>query len=151
MNGENWKRSLETFEIAFFEHAPGARHNIIQLFPQVPDKQKAWEDLVALTAKMVINEDYRVTNCMPLIFSLVFPLVPDKEKAWLEITRLVDFKDSQVDRTIKNSILSIFSSSFDKEEAWTDLLRLIGNAKKNNLRTATNIRILFKFQGYNPK
>jgi nucleoside phosphorylase/HEAT repeat protein len=139
MSDENWKHSLEIFEIAFFEHAPGARRNIIQIFPQVPDKQNAWVDLVALTAKMVINEDYRVTSCMPLIFSLVFPLVPDKEKAWLDITKLADFEDSQAERTIKNSMLSIFSSSLDKEEAWRDLLRLIGKSKKNNLRIATNI------------
>jgi hypothetical protein len=101
MNGADWKHSLETFEIAFFEHAPGARRNIIQLFPQVPDKQKAWEDLVVLTAKMMVYEDYRLRHCMPLILSSAFPLVPNKEKAWLDIIRLVDFKDSQVDRKLK--------------------------------------------------
>ena len=139
MNGEDWTRSLETFEIAYFEYAPGVRRNIIQLFPQVPDKQRAWEDLVALTAKMVIEGDYRVRHCMPLIFSLAFPLVPNKEKAWLDITRLVDFKDSKADRIIKNSMTSIFSNSPDKENAWADLLRFIGSIDKNNLSTATNI------------
>lgn len=136
---ENWKRSLETFEIAYLEYASGARRNLIKLFPQVPDKQRAWEDLVALTAKMVIEGDYRVRHCMPLIFSLAFPLVPDKKKAWLDITRLVDFKDSKADRTIKNSMISIFSNSPDKENAWADLLRFIGSINKNNLSTATNI------------
>ena len=38
---------------------------------------------------------------MPLILSSAFPLVPNKEKAWLDIIRLVDFKDSQVDRKLK--------------------------------------------------
>ena len=139
MNDENWRRSLETFEIAYLEYAPGARRNLIELFPQVPDKQKAWEDLVALTAKMVIEGDYRVRHCMPLIFSLTFPLVPDKKKAWLDITRLVDFNDSKADRTIKNSMISIFSSSPDKENAWANLLRFLGSINKNNLRTATTI------------
>ncbi|OEU41457.1 hypothetical protein BGV40_14800 [Methanosarcina sp. Ant1] len=89
MNNEDWKHSLEIFDRAFVEVSNGARRNIIQLFPQLPDKQKAWEELVAFTAKMVINEDYRVARCMPLIFSTAFPRVPDKEKAWIDITRLV--------------------------------------------------------------
>lgn len=139
MDDENWKRSLEVFEIAYFEYAPGARRNLIELFSQVPDKQRAWEDLVALTAKMVIEGNSRLRHCMPLIFSLAFPLVPDKKKAWLDITRLVDFTDSKADRTIKNSMISIFSNSPDKESAWADLLRFIGSINKNNLSTASNI------------
>lgn len=142
MDDENWKRSLEIFEIAYLEYAPGARRNVIELFPQVPDKQKAWEELVALTAKLLINEDYRVTSCMPLIFSLAFPLVPDKEKAWLDITKLVDFKESKADETVKNSMISIFSNSPDKEKAWADLLRFTRTTNKNSLRTATKILCL---------
>lgn len=139
MDDENWKRSLEAFEIGYFEYAPSARRNLIELFPQVHDKQEAWEDLVALIAKMVINGDYRVTSCMPLILSLAFPLVPNQEKAWLDITRLVDFKSIESDPNIKNSVLSIFSNSQNKEQAWTDLLRFSSSTNKNNLRTATNI------------
>ncbi|AKB51629.1 hypothetical protein MSBRW_2376 [Methanosarcina barkeri str. Wiesmoor] len=142
MDDENWKRSLEIFEIAYLEYAPGARRNVIQLFPHVPDKQKAWEELVALTAKMLIKEDYRVTSCMPLIFSLAFPLVPDKEKAWLDITKLVDFKESKADETVKNSMISIFSNSPDKEKAWEDLLRFTRTTNKNSLRTAAKILCL---------
>ncbi|MDR7664673.1 phosphorylase [Methanosarcina sp. Z-7115] len=142
MNDENWKRSLETFEIAYCEYAPGARRNVIQLFPQVTDKQKAWEELVALTAKMLINEDYRVISCMPLIFSLAFPHVPNKEKAWLDITKLVDFKESKADETVKNSMISIFSNSPDKEKAWADLLRFTRTTNKNSLRTAAKILCL---------
>lgn len=142
MSDESWKHSLEIFEIAYLEYAPGARRNLIELFPQVSDKQKAWEELVALTAKMLINEDYRVTSCMPLIFSLAFPLVPNKEKAWLDITKLVDFKDSKADKTVKNSMISIFSNSPDKENAWANLLRFTRTTNKNNLRTAANILCL---------
>ena len=86
---------------------------------------------MALTAKMVIDGDYRLRHCMPLIFSLAFPLVPDKKKAWLNITRLVDFTDSKADIIIKNSMISIFSNSPDKENAWADLLRFIGSINKN--------------------
>lgn len=139
MNDEKWKRSLEIFEIAYLEYAPGARHNIIELFPQVLDKQKAWEELVALTAKLLINEDYRVTSCMPLIFSLAFPLVPDKEKAWLDITKLVNFKESKADETVKKSMIAIFSNSPDKYKAWEDLLRFTRTTNKNSLRTAAKI------------
>ncbi len=142
MNEEKWKRSLEVFEIAYFEHAPGARRNIIELFPQVLDKQKAWEELVALTAKLLINEDYRVTSCMPLIFSLAFPLVPNKDRAWLDITKLVDFKESKADETVKNSMIAIFSNSPDKEKAWADLLRFTRTTNKNSLRTAAKILCL---------
>jgi len=97
---------------------------------------------VALTAKLLINEDYRVTSCMPLIFSLAFPLVPDKEKAWLDITKLVDFKESKAEETVKISMIAIFSNSPDKEKAWADLLRFTRTTNKNSLRTAAKILCL---------
>jgi HEAT repeat protein len=79
------------------------------IFPQIPDKKQAWEDLHLLTQ----SEDRTVQRLAAYALGQNFPQIPDKKQAWEDLQGLAINKHWFV-RTYANHSLgraSIFKAT----------------------------------------
>lgn len=90
------------------------------VFPQVPDKKQAWDDLHRFTDNK--NKDIRYSVAKAL--GSMFPYVPDKDQAWDDLHTLVNDIESLVRSGAVNALGSAFSHMPDKHQAWNDLHKL---------------------------
>ena len=90
------------------------------LFSEVPDKQKAWDDLLDLANNQKSDVNYSATSTLGYVFSEV----PDKKKAWKRLHELTYDNNKDVKSNAALAIKSVFYKLPDKQEAWDDLVRL---------------------------
>jgi HEAT repeat protein len=89
-------------------------------YSNMPDKQKAWEDLHRLT----IDGDRDVrANAVSAIGS-AFSDIPYKQQAWNDLRKLTFDEDVNVRASVVSAIGSAFSDIPSNQQAWNDLLRL---------------------------
>jgi len=94
---------------------------IVSNFISLPDKKKAWNDLLSL-----IKEDYSVRQIAIKAIGQTFPYIPDKEQAWNDVLRSTDDWRFDFDGYGSEVICQIFSYIPNKEKGWDDLLRKTG-------------------------
>ena len=93
---------------------------IDSVFSDVPDKQKAWNELIKLTN----DEDCGVRRNAAFVLSSVFSYVPDKKQAWNDLHKLANDEDCGVRAEVASALGSTFSDIPDKQQAWNDLIKL---------------------------
>ncbi|MCC4770462.1 hypothetical protein FXV91_09775 [Methanosarcina sp. DH2] len=96
-------------------------------FPQLPDKQQAWNDLHKLTN----DQDIYVRRKAAPALGFMFSEVPDKQQAWNDLHRLTSDEDSYVRMEASFALGSAFSHVPDKQQAWNDLHRLTSDERSD--------------------
>ncbi|MHB8102562.1 MAG: HEAT repeat domain-containing protein [Methanosarcina sp.] len=89
-------------------------------FSQLPDKQKAWCDLIKLTSDEDIYVRYRAGSALGSVFSDM----PDKQKAWNDLHKLTSDENRYVRSEAASTLGSVFSQVPDKQQAWDDSHKL---------------------------
>ena len=97
-----------------------ALNQIRDSFAYLPDKEKAWKDLIRLAR----DEDHDVRWGAAYALGSAFQHIPDKEAAWKDLHRLTWDEDSDVRRVAAHALGDAFPHIPDKKEAWKDLHRL---------------------------
>lgn len=91
-------------------------------FDLLPDKQRAWDELIKLTS----SEDRDVRREVSKALDTVIEDVPDKEKVWKDLIILLtssEFYDLRSEA--KSMFRSVFQYQLNKQKAWEDLRELI--------------------------
>ncbi|MCO5381217.1 MAG: HEAT repeat domain-containing protein [Methanosarcina barkeri] len=108
----------------------------------MPDKEKAWNDLI----KLANDENSIVRSGAISILSSVFLYAPDKLQAWNDLHRLINDEDSKVRSKVADAIASAFPQVLDKQKAWNDLHRLINDKNsKVRYRAASTLAFVFSY------
>ena len=89
-------------------------------FSDVPDKSKAWHDLIKLTK----DENSDVRRGAALALRTAFGQVPDKNQAWQDLVRLTQDEDNDVRWRAALALRTAFGEISDENQAWKDLHRL---------------------------
>ncbi|MDP3104194.1 MAG: hypothetical protein Q8M95_06260 [Candidatus Methanoperedens sp.] len=94
---------------------------LVSVFPHIPDKKQACENLIQMT------QDKSSSVRLRAIYALftIFPQVTDKEQVWKDFIRLTQDEDSVVRSRAASGLVSTFPYIIDKEQAWYDLQRLM--------------------------
>ncbi|MDR7665844.1 HEAT repeat domain-containing protein [Methanosarcina sp. Z-7115] len=91
-------------------------------FDLLPDKQRAWDELI----KLISSEDRDVRSEVSKALGTVIQDVPDKEKVWKNLIILLTSSEFYDLRSEAKSMLrSVFQYQLDKQKAWEDLRELI--------------------------
>jgi HEAT repeat protein len=90
------------------------------VFPYIPDKNKAGEDLHQLAQNKDINVRCSAVDALGSAFSHI----PDKKQAWDDLHRLTQEKDPGARWRAAGALGRAFQHIPDKDEAWDDLHRL---------------------------
>ncbi len=114
--------SDRAIQITFLNFIPSA-------FQYLPDKQQAWQDLIALIENKGIDIMAR-TNAVHFLGS-AFQYVPDKVQAFDDIIRLTENDDFNIRRYASNSIGHVFEHISKTERAWKFLHELTESSDTN--------------------
>jgi HEAT repeat protein len=110
-------------------------------YNKVPEKQKAWEDLISLTLEKDDDTKLRAEK----VLVAVFGNVPEKQEAWEDLTKLILDKDRFVRLGAVAALGTVFEHMPDKQVAWTDLHRLISDKDRFvRLGAVTALGVAFK-------
>ena len=94
-------------------------------FVDLPDKKKAWDDLICLTR----NKDMMLRASATNSLASIFPYVPDKKIAWKDLVLLMCSDDNIVRKGVAESLGDFFKYHSNKSQAWDDLYLIIQNEK----------------------
>lgn len=87
----------------------------------VPNKQKAWNDLLRL---LCIETSYTRQSVASNLGFAFFQLQDDKQQAWETIHQLAKSECVEIRQGIASSLSFVFSQLQDKQQAWNDLHKL---------------------------
>jgi len=93
---------------------------LISVFPYLPDKKQAWDDLIRLTSDTAYVQELAAKG-----LGDVFPQVPHKEQAWCDLQRLLHSKDAHLKCFVVGAIGDNFIHIPNKNQAWMELVQLI--------------------------
>ncbi|HET8689419.1 MAG TPA: HEAT repeat domain-containing protein, partial [Methanosarcina sp.] len=106
-----------------------AADTLVSIFPDMPNKEIVWIDLLSLTRA----KDEYVRNTAANALKLVFPYLGKKDFAWKELIELAGDKDEYVRRTAAET-LSKVSPHMPKDKAYSDLANLAKKSVNYRLR-----------------
>ena len=107
-------------EIHSVEERKKAVEQLQRNFADLPDKEQATKDLLALTK----DEDSDVRRGAASALCSAFPHVTDKEQAWKDLLALKNDEGNDVRWGATYALCSAFQHVADKKQAWKDLLAL---------------------------
>lgn len=110
------------------------------IFQDVPDKEKLWEDLIILLKS---SKFYDVRIESSKILRSVFQYQPDKQKAWEDLRKLIFDKDDYVQWNAIEILGYVFENIPDKTEAWIILRELA--ADKRSSTAAKSLGCAFQY------
>ncbi|NOQ33550.1 MAG: hypothetical protein GQ567_05075 [Methanosarcinales archaeon] len=119
----------------------GAADALISAFQYVPDKDKAWEDLIRLTR----DEDQFMRIGAVNALGFAFQYVPDKDEAWEDLHRQTKDENGPVRWSATLAFGYAFQYVSDKYEAWEDLHRLTRD-EDHFVRMGAATALSFAFQ-----
>ena len=105
------------------------------VFSHIPDKKKAWNDIIKLTEDE--NEYIRKQAIDALVF--IFPEMPDKKKIWADFLSLAKARDDYIREMAADALVSLFSGLDIKASLWEELIELSGGEDEAVQSTAVNI------------
>ncbi|AKB54881.1 hypothetical protein A9239_09990 [Methanosarcina sp. A14] len=105
------------------------------VFFHIPDKKKAWNDIIKLTGDE--NEYVRKQAIDALVF--IFPEMPDKKKIWADFLNLAKARDDYIRNMAADALVSLFSGLDNKASLCEELIELSGNEDEAVQSTAVNI------------
>ena len=100
-----------------------ATSTLSNTYQHLPDKQKAWEDLIKLNSDK--NRKVRIGAAWALI--AVFQYLLDKKQAWEDIRGLTSHENNDVRNNASWILGYVVSRVPDKQQAWNDLINLTIN------------------------
>jgi len=95
------------------------------MFPDMPDKNKVWNDFSDLIRA---RDEYVRTVAVNGLVSL-FPSLEDKDSFWKELVELTDDKEEYVQRTAADTLSKVFPDLPDRKKAYSELVNF---ADKND-------------------
>jgi HEAT repeat protein len=105
------------------------------VFQYVPDKQKAWNELIKLTN----SEDLHIRDMAASVIGSAFSQVPDKYQAWNDLHELTSDQDDFVRFFAPKAICCAFPYIPDKQQAWDDLIELSNDVSIDVEYNAANV------------
>ncbi|WP_342304962.1 hypothetical protein [Methanolobus sp. ZRKC5] len=112
-----------------------ALNNLKHNFSLLPDKQKAWDNIVTLTS----DKNSHVNRLATSFLGSLFSQIQDKKQAWNDLRRLFNYKDANIRYKATEVLGLVFSQIPDKQEAWEELRRLINDKNRNVRAKATKV------------
>lgn len=92
----------------------------MQNFSFAPDKQKAWDELLGLTA----HKDIDVRKHVAFVLVSVFYLLSDKQKLSQDLCKCMRNKDRNVKATVASILSFVYSQLPDQRQVWKELIEL---------------------------
>ncbi len=93
------------------------------IFPDVLDKDQAWQDFLSL----IRDKDTGVRREAMDVLEAIFANVPEKVNAWNDLYNLAQDKDLDISLIATEALENVFAYMPDKTHAWHDLYSLAQN------------------------
>jgi hypothetical protein len=97
------------------------RYILYDIFPNIPDRQLAWNDFINF---IKLTQDDELHWIAAHAICSFFPSIPDKQSAWRDIIWLIQMDGRYIQGWATYTLRFIFPSVPDKQQAWQDLHRL---------------------------
>ena len=113
---------------------------LVSIFPYVPDKQKAWDDLIKLSNDK--NGRFVGTIASNALYS-VLSQVPDKQQVLNDLVKLIKNETGGVRIVLRDAFNLAFIKVPDKQWVWEFLIELITkNDEIANMGARNNLRMI---------